>query len=235
MRISHVTLEQAGHATGVVVVIDVLRAFTTAAYALDAGAARIVATGSVEDAFAARDAFPGALLMGEVDGLAIDGFDMDNSPQGLAAVDLAGRTLIQRTTAGTQGVVRASGASALFAASLVCAEATTRAVAALAPDEVTFVITGRDDRDGEEDQAAADWFAARLAGEQPDADVAATRVARSDAGRRFVDPGDRDFDVTDLHMATAVDAVDLAMRAQYDEQGRPVLHAVRAAEEATPR
>lgn len=227
MRVSSVTLEHAPGATGVVVAIDVLRAFTTAAYAFAAGAERIVATGTVQDAFIARDAYPGSLIMGEVDGLPVEGFDLDNSPQGITADVVAGKTLIQRTTAGTQGIVRATKADTLFAASLVCAEATAKAIAAENPDQVTFIITGRDHRDGEEDQAAADWIAARLQGEQPDPDHAVARVTESDAGNTFTDPDNHHFDLGDLKMATKIDAVDLAMRVTYDNHQRPVLHPVR--------
>src|SRR5690625_5172298 len=227
MRFSYVTLDGAADATGVVVAIDVLRAFTTAAYAFDGGVQRIVATATVPDAFAARDAYPGSLVMGEVEGLPVEGFDLDNSPQRITGADLDGRTLIQRTTAGTQGLVRAVNAEALFAASLVCAEVTAQAVAALEPDDVTFVITGQDVRDGDEDRVAADWITARLQGEEPNPDEAISRVINSDAGGMFTDPDNTDFDLGDLYMATKINATNVAMRAQHDEQGRPVLHPVR--------
>ncbi|MBA2317740.1 MAG: 2-phosphosulfolactate phosphatase [Euzebyales bacterium] len=221
-----VTLAGAGEATGVVVVVDVLRAFSTAAYALAAGAREIVCVATVEEALALRDQRPGTLVMGEVGGLPVGGFDLDNSPLGVRDRDLDGRTLVQRTTAGTQGVVRSRNADVLLAASFVCAEATVRHLRSLDPDEVTFVITGRDTRDGDEDQACADWIAARLTGERPDPGPYLARVPTSDAGKRFADPADSDFPAADLDACCALDAVDLALRVEH-EDGHPVLRALR--------
>jgi len=61
-------IDGASAATGVVVVIDVLRAFTTAAYAFGAGIAEIELVATREEAFAA----PG-FRMGEVGGRLIPG------------------------------------------------------------------------------------------------------------------------------------------------------------------
>ena len=77
-------------ARGLVVVIDVLRAFTTAAYAFDGGATKILLVRTVDEAIALRELVPDALLIGEVGGRLIPGFDLDNSPTHMAAADVAG-------------------------------------------------------------------------------------------------------------------------------------------------
>lgn len=92
---------------GPVVVVDVIRAFTTAAYAFGSGAAEIYLVGDVEEALAFKAAHPGSLAMGEHRGLRPDGFDFPNSPSMVRDVDLSGRTIVQRTSAGTRGVVAA--------------------------------------------------------------------------------------------------------------------------------
>jgi 2-phosphosulfolactate phosphatase len=61
-------LEGATRATGTVAVIDVFRAFTTAAVALANGASRIVMVSTVEEALALRAAGIGQICMGEVRG-----------------------------------------------------------------------------------------------------------------------------------------------------------------------
>jgi 2-phosphosulfolactate phosphatase len=58
LEIQRATLDTCAQATGTVVVIDVLRAFTTAAYAFAAGAADITLVGATEEAFALRERNP---------------------------------------------------------------------------------------------------------------------------------------------------------------------------------
>jgi hypothetical protein len=99
----------ASRAEGTVAVIDVFRAFTTAAVALANGASRIVMVGGVEGAFALRDAGLGQVCMGEVGGRAPDGFDFGNSPFEILSVDFSCKTIIQRTSAGTRALARRPG------------------------------------------------------------------------------------------------------------------------------
>src|SRR5689334_19053048 len=110
--------DRVGDVGGTVVVIDVLRAFTTAAYAFGAGAHEIWLVAGVDEALGLADRLPGSLVMGEDGGRRPEGFDLSNSPVGAWRADLAGRTLVQRTSAGTQGVVAARAAERLFVASL---------------------------------------------------------------------------------------------------------------------
>jgi hypothetical protein len=58
---------------GAVVVIDVIRAFTTAAHAFASGASEIYLVGTVDEALAFKAAHPGTLAMGEAHGLRPDG------------------------------------------------------------------------------------------------------------------------------------------------------------------
>jgi 2-phosphosulfolactate phosphatase len=46
------------------------------------------------------------MACGEVNGLPPEGFDFGNSPTQVMKLDLRGRALVQRTSAGTQGIVR---------------------------------------------------------------------------------------------------------------------------------
>ena len=166
MNFKYLTNENCHTATGVVVVIDVLRAFSTAAYAFGAGAEHIILVGDVKEALSLKEQLSDTLIMGEVYGIKPEGFDFGNSPTEITRQNLNGKSLIQRTSAGTQGVVRSINAEKLFKASFVVADATARAIQQLEPSEVSFVITGRY-FDGE-DKACADYLAARLRGENPD-------------------------------------------------------------------
>lgn len=198
-----------------VVVIDVLRAFTVQPWLFHRGAARILTVTEEEQAVSLRDEHvPDALLAGEDGGVQIEGFDLGNSPTQVAAADVAGRTIIHRTSAGTQGLARTAGSDLVLAAAFVTAGATVEALLGLAPRTVTFVITGASlGRDGDEDLAAAELIAARLNGEDPDPRPFTARVATSDAGRNFV-PGGADWACPqDLAHCVEVDRFDHALRA----------------------
>jgi 2-phosphosulfolactate phosphatase len=227
MQIERATNETCGTAASAVVAIDVIRAFTTAAFALAAGARDIVPVGTVEQALELRERFPGALAMGEVGGYPIAGFDFGNSPSQLLGRDLTGRRLIQRTSAGTQGLVRSLKADILFAGSFVCAGATARYIQWQAPVAVTLVTTGIfPDRDGDEDIACADYLEALVRGEAIDTAALVQRVRASDAGRLFADPDDAVFPAADLDCCTDVDRFDFAMLVERRD-GLLVMRAVR--------
>ncbi|MCI0826007.1 MAG: 2-phosphosulfolactate phosphatase, partial [Chloroflexi bacterium] len=86
-------VRDAGEAEGATIIIDVFRAFTTAAIAFDNGASQIVLVAEVEEALELSRRGVGDLLMGEVDGKRPDGFDYGNSPYEISQVDLTGKTL----------------------------------------------------------------------------------------------------------------------------------------------
>ena len=227
IHFQQVTLENCHTATGVVVVIDVLRAFTTAAYAFKAGAENIILTETVNEALTLRQRIPNALAMGEEHGLPVKGFDFNNSPSQLIEQNFRHNQLIQRTSAGTQGVVRSRRAGALFAASFVCAEATARAIQRLAPEHVTFVVTGVIyDRDGDEDRACADYLTARLRGEQPDSAPFIERIYNSDAGQIFVNSTHPEHPYADLQRCAEIDRFNFAMQVK-QQNGCLVLEKVK--------
>lgn len=213
MELRRGSLETCVRATDTLVAIDVLRAFSTAAYALAAGADSIALVATVEEAFALKGRLPDILLTGEVEGLPIEGFDFGNSPTPFETIDLKGRRMAQRTTAGTQGIVRSVRARHLLAASFCCAGATVEYLRRLGPEEVTFVPTGRGENagQGDEDVACADYLEALLRGERPDAEPYLERVRESRAGRRFLDPRQPDFPMQDLERCVRVDRFDFAM------------------------
>jgi 2-phosphosulfolactate phosphatase len=211
MKFHYSYLDDCHTAKGIVIVIDVLRAFSTAAYAFSLGVRRILLVGTVEEALSLRPQIPNSKVMGEVNGLRPDGFDFGNSPTYLIQEDLSGITMIQRTTAGTQGVVRSQNAQVLLAASLVVANATVQHVKKLGADEVTFVITGKDFGGGDEDLACGEYLEALLRCEQPDPQPYIQRVLNSKDASQHLDPHKIGFPITDLDFCTQIDKFDFAM------------------------
>lgn len=210
-------IESAPAARGHVVVIDVLRAFTCAAFAFDAGADSIVLVSTTDEAFAVRRARPDVLLMGEVGGRLIPGFDFSNSPNELvrAKERLRGKTLVQRTGCGTQGVTSARDADAIYLGSLPVASATCRHLQRIGAETVTLLAMGSPSgSDGPEDVACRTYMADVLRGRAPDRDAAIREVRESKGGRWALDPAVDWISPQDLMWATAVDYVSFAMPVQ---------------------
>ncbi len=226
MKVRRATLAECADAEGLVVVIDVLRAFTTAAFAFAAGASEILPVSSVPKAISLRDRYPDALIMGEVEGRPVKGFDLSNSPAELLGRDLTGRRLIQRTSAGTQGLVRSSRATHLLAAALCNVSATVERIKVHEPNWVTLVQTGINDAGwGDEDVACADVIEDLLQGTKPNYRQIVLRVRQSPAGLRFADPNGPDFAPDDVDCAIAIDRFGFAMEAVRQAE-QPVLCSV---------
>jgi 2-phosphosulfolactate phosphatase len=220
-------LETCHEATGVVVVIDVIRAFTNAAFAFSRGAREIYPISKVEEAWRLKAQIPDALACGEVGGIPPEGFDFGNSPTQTSLLDLSGRVIIQRTSAGTQGIVRSVNASSMFAASFVVASATVTQVLNLTTESVAFVITGQvDNESGDEDLACAEYLASLLKGQRPDPAPYIERVYRSRDALFHLDPDIPAFPKSDLDHCTNIDAFNFAMPVTR-ENGRHVMRAIR--------
>ncbi|MEO8633481.1 MAG: 2-phosphosulfolactate phosphatase [Chloroflexota bacterium] len=196
----------ASEATDHAVIVDVFRAFTTAAFCVAAGAREIVLVADHEQALALKRDDPSLFLTGEVDGRPIPGFDVGNSPSAIEGLDLSGRRVVQRTSAGTQGVNAAAAARGIVLGSFVIAEATVRHVRRTA-DDVTVVAMGHGAAQiSDEDEACARYIAARLSGGPTDIDaiIAALWV---DEDERWPDW----FPRRDAELACHVDRFDFAL------------------------
>ncbi len=104
-----------------VLVIDVLRASTTIAYALHNGCKGIIPANSIDGAIElskkiGRDS---ALLCGEREGVKIEGFDLGNSPFEYETEKIKDKTLIFATTNGSKAIVKGSNANSLTVGSFV--------------------------------------------------------------------------------------------------------------------
>lgn len=221
MDIQRIHRSHASEARGVTIVIDVIRAFSVAAYAFGGGASAIWLVRTVEEAFTLRARQPGALLAGEVGGRLIAGFDYNNSPAAMARADVRGRLLIQRTGAGTQGAVGAVNATHLLSCGLVNARATAAHARALAERSATTItlmttaaLTEENDIPAIEDDVCADYLEALLGRRDDAPDVLAAGLARlRDVGRLSVfAQGWPDFPPEDVPAFLAVDRFAFAMQ-----------------------
>lgn len=216
-------IEGAARASGTVAIIDVFRAFTTAAVAFANGAARIVMVGSVEEALALRERGAGRICMGEVGGRPIEGFDFSNSPFELSKANLSGLTIIQRTSAGTQGIVTAAKAAQhMFAASLVTASATARAIRSVASGRITLVAMGEEGKQrSTEDEICALYLRNLLEGRPGDPDAARRMILSGGEAMKFHDVNRPWLIPDDVPFALDIGRYDFAIKVAI-EDGYPV-------------
>ena len=208
------------------VVIDVMRAFTVAAWILGRGAERIVLAATEEEALAHKAGHPDWLALR--DGAPAAGFDAVNSPGLIRSADLVGRTVVQKTTAGTVGALAvenvmrgaATDTPLVLCASFVVAGATARFLSneGAGAGSVTFVITGEDGR-ADEDLACAEYIAQCLAGDGGEA-AYLQRARASRAAAELADGvrrGYRGIHPDDVELCLELDRFPFAMVARREE------------------
>ncbi len=218
------TVAGAREARGLAVIIDVFRAFTTAAHVMANGAERIAPVLTVEESFRLKDLHPDWLQIGEEGGIMVEGFDYGNSPYDASLADFTGRTVIQRTGAGTNGVVNARGAEERILGSFVMAEAIVRHIKRKDPDVVSLVAMGNVGVEpNEEDESCAEYIEGRLRGEKPDFNEMRRRIRAAPSGAKFFDPARPQFREEDFHLALELDRFGFVLRVEAEE----VLYVVR--------
>ena len=212
-------VEGARKAKGITVIIDVFRAFSVACYAVDAGAARIIATAGVSEAFELKKKYKNSILVGERDEKKVEGFDLGNSPTEILKADLTGKTVIHTTTAGTQGLINAINAEVILTGSFVNAGAIVKYIQSAKPDHVSLVAMGyRALYSAKEDLLCAEMLASEINGKAPVSDQRISDLQNT-SGKRFFNPDNLDFSPpTDFFLCTILNRFNFVLRAtrRYD-------------------
>jgi 2-phosphosulfolactate phosphatase len=152
----------------VAVVIDVLRATTTIAVALQSGASAVRTCVDIQQALQWRASDPRVLLGGERGGVRIDGFDLGNSPAEYAAEAVAGRLLVMTTTNGTRAIDHCRPAAEICLAAFVNLSTVMAWLANVAATRsIALVCAGTDGRVTREDVLLAGALVDRLRGPLP--------------------------------------------------------------------
>ena len=166
--------------THAVVAVDVIRATTTVVSAVAAGW-RCFPVGSVEEAMALSRELPDALLIGELGGNMPDGFHMNNSPAKLLERDDRFRPVIVLSTSGTNLLVRARAAVAVYPACFRNFKAVARHIA-MEHSRIALIGAGSRNEFREEDQMCCAWIGKELleAGFEPESSGTLEVVQRWD-------------------------------------------------------
>jgi 2-phosphosulfolactate phosphatase len=206
-------LRGAQEAQGITVIIDVFRAFTTAAVAFDRGAEKIILVAEVEEALQLRRQGKGHRCMGEVDGIKPESFDFGNSPYEISQADLTGQTLIQSTRAGTVGATAAAAANAIYLGAFVTASATVNAILASSPPLVTLVAMGVATKQrSDEDEQCALYLRNLLQGRRPDPEAVKHLVLIGQEAQKYDDPAQPQYHPQDKVLALQIDRYAFALR-----------------------
>ena len=146
------------------VVIDVLRATTTIAWALHNGAEAVEAFADLQRLNAAAEAWTASprLLLGERGGQMLDGFDLGNSPVAVVPETVGGKRLFMSTTNGTRALDRVRDVPLLLTAALPNREAVVQRLRSKQPATLAIVGSGWEGAYSLEDSLAAGALGARL-------------------------------------------------------------------------
>jgi 2-phosphosulfolactate phosphatase len=163
------SLKDADKATGLVVVIDVFRAFTTEAYIFANGASKIIPVLDLEEAYKLKKQNPSYLLVGERGGKKPEGFDFGNGPSEVVDVDFTGKTIIHTTSNGTKGLINASNAEAILTGSFVVADSIVKYIKNNNFKNISLISTSPDpENDNNEDMLLAYYIRDMLTGQKID-------------------------------------------------------------------
>lgn len=214
-------IEGAKQAEGLTVIIDVFRAFSLECYLYDMGVKEIRPIGSVEDAFALNKQLPESVLIGERHGKKCEGFDFGNSPSTVLPEAVKGKTILHTTSAGTQGIVNAAGASEIITGSLVNAKAVAEYIKKRNPEVVSLVCMGNAGvRPAAEDELCAEYIKSLLEGaELPEF---AQRVAdlQKYGGDHFFDENRQEiYPKEDFFLCVQYDKFPFVIHVEKDEIG----------------
>ncbi len=208
-------IEGAKQAAGLTVIIDVFRAFKVGCYVMHNGAEKIIALGEVKRAFQLKQENPGYVLMGERNERKVEGFDYGNSPTHIEDVSFTGRTIVQTTSAGTQGLVQATEANEIITGSLVNADAVAAYIKQQKPSTVSLVAMGYNGRlPADEDRLCAEYVQARLFDTKPDMEEAILKL-KEGSGKRFFDPKNTGHSPpNDFFLCTRIGFFDFVLKAE---------------------
>lgn len=220
IKILHL-VEGARNAAGLTVVIDVFRAFSTACYVMNNGAEKIIPVGDIALAYKLKEENPEYILIGERKGRKQPGFDFGNSPTHVEGVDFSRKTVVQTTSAGTQGIANAINADEVISGSFVNAHAIVKYIKRKNPQQVSLVCMGIEAiRNSDEDTFGAEYIRSLLMGEPYDT-VSAVEKLKAGSGKRFFDPRNSEWGPErDFYLCLDIGRFDFVLKLEKDS-GEP--------------
>lgn len=210
-------LAGAESAEGIAVVVDVFRAFTCTPFMFSMGIKGSILVGTPEEALDLKHRDPSLILVGEVKGAPIKGFDLGNSPSQILSRDpefFRGKMVVQRTSAGVQGALACIDvAEEVLLGSYVLSAPTARYILAKSPERVSIVAMGVQLKEkAPEDEWCARYIAHLLGAADYDHNEALREILFHETTQKFL-RGDQDhFPPEDPVLCLQRDIYDMTLR-----------------------
>jgi 2-phosphosulfolactate phosphatase len=205
-------------ARGTAVIIDVFRAFTCAPLLFCMGIEKLFLIATPEQAFALKEKDRDLILVGEVSGIPIKGFDFGNSPSEILRKDpsfFKGKTVLQRTSSGVQGALLALDvADEVLLGSYALAKPTAQYLLSKKPETVSLVAMGWELKEiAPEDEWCARYFSHLLGNGAYDHNEALREIVFHKTAQRFLRSEEAYFPPEDPLICLQRDVYDFALRA----------------------
>ena len=208
-------VEGSREAKGTVVIIDVLRAFSTACYAINKGIETIIPVGDIDLAYQLKKDNPDYLLIGERHERKPEGFDFGNSPTHINDSVITAKTMVQTTSSGTQGIANAINADEIITGSFVNAGAIINYIRKTNAKEVSLVCMGfACQYPTAEDTLCAEYIKNELE-ERPNDFPAMVQQIKETDGARFFDPATESWSPeSDFHLCMDLNRFDFILKVE---------------------
>lgn len=190
------------------IIIDVIRAFTVSHIAFIKGIEKICLVNEVEKAMRIKEKDSSVLLSGEINGLLINGFDLDNSPHNFLKSEIEGKTLVQKTTNGVRATLNSLNAEKVLVTGLTNADNTVEYINKMVKEhgiEQPRINIIASHPTGDEDVACADYMIDKLVGRNNTSyNQAVKRILTADNAKKFLDKDNHLFSQEDLNICVSV-------------------------------
>jgi 2-phosphosulfolactate phosphatase len=224
-------LAGARKATGVAAVVDVFRAFTCTPFMFSLGIERSILVATPEEALDLKGQDQDLILVGELKGIPIEGFDLGNSPSQILRKGrdfFESKTVVQRTSAGVQGALAALGvADEVLLVSYCVAKATSRYILAQQPHKVSIVGMGVQLKEQAPEDEWCVSYLAHLLGVADDYDhnEALAEILFQETTQKFLRADRAEFPAEDPILCLQRDIFDFVLKAER-ENGQVVVRRI---------
>lgn len=208
---------QAKDARGLVVVVDVLRAFTTVCYIAKNGARKIIAVFSLKKSRALKKKNSKLILIGERKGIKPKDFDFGNSPAEIESKDFSNKTIVFSTTRGTRAIYKTVNAEEIITGSFVNAKAVVNYIKKKKPKVLSFVVT-ESSKGENEDLECVNYIKSILTKRIFDFQKVRSRLIKSSRSEGFLKNSMTKYSKRDFYLSLELDRFNFVLKVERDKK-----------------